>query len=78
MSVRADVIKNIFGGNDDPLVNIMVQEDSATDPDTGVVTAPKGTFLVMVYHGNAVDQDIWFNTGTTDRTTWTQIHDETA
>lgn len=77
MSVRADVIEDIFGGNNDPFKNIIVQEDDATDPDTAILEAPKGTFLVMVYQGNAVDQDIWLNTGTADRTTWTQIHNQT-
>ena len=78
MSVKTDVINNVFGGNNDPFTNIILQEDSATDPDSAALTGVKGTFLVMVYDGNAVDQDIWLNTGTIDRTTWTQIHDETA
>lgn len=78
MSVKADIIKNVFGGEQDPFTRIIVQEDNATDPDSAALSAPKGTFLVMVYHENAVDQDIWINTGDTDRTTWTQLHNETA
>lgn len=76
-SKKQTVIDKVFGGHNDPFTRIIVLTGSTTDPDTGTVTAPIGTFYVMDYKDNNVDKDIWINTGSTDRTSWTQLHDET-
>ena len=78
MSKKTTVIDKVFGGNADPFVNIIVLTGSTVDPDTGMISAPIGTFYVMDYKDNDVDKDIYINTGSADRTTWTQLHDETA
>ena len=78
MGKKQTVIDKVFGGNQTPFNNIIVLTGSTTDPDTGVISAPIGTFYIMDYVGNAVDKDIYINTGSADRTTWTQIHNETA
>ena len=73
MGLRDSVIETLFGGQKDPLANIIKgTKGSATSP-AGVVTAPKGTLFIIDYEGNAADYDIYINLiGTT---TWLQIYD---
>ena len=70
MSLRKRLIDDVFGGHEDPLTRIMLQENSATSPNT-VITAPKGTFLYIDYTGNNSDGDVYINTNGV--TAWTQI-----
>lgn len=75
MSLRGQLIETCFAGQSDPFTRIITKVDSAVSPD-GVESAPKGTFLIMDYNGNAVDKDVYINTD--GSTAWTLIHNETA
>ena len=75
MSNRGKVCDLLFGGHKDPLTRIILQVDSATSPN-GVITAEEGTFLLVDYHGNDADDDIYINTD--GSTTWRHIHDGSA
>ena len=75
MSLRGQLFATAFAGHKDPFTRIVQRIGTAVSPDT-VVTAPKGTFLVMDYNGNAVDKDVYINTDGV--TAWTLIHNETA
>lgn len=77
---RQVLIDTIFAGRKDPLRDILVQTDSATTPSANVA-APRGTFLIMDYNGNAVDNDVWICTigsTTAASTTWVQIYDSST
>ena len=73
MSLRGALIEHVFAGNNDPFVNILKQTGSATSPN-GVVTAIKGTFLIVDYVGDDSDNDVYINTD--GSTAWTQIHND--
>ena len=75
MGLRGSLIATAFAGYADPLSRIVTRVATAVSPDT-VITAPKGTFLIMDYNGNAVDKDVYINTD--GSTAWTLIHNETA
>ena len=74
---RAILIEKMFEGNSDPLNHVQVWTSSGTSPE-GVVTAPKGTFLVMAYvTGGAADAtygDCYINDD--GGTSWVLINDE--
>jgi len=72
---KSYLIEKMFEGHQDPLSRVLVQKDDGTSPD-GVTSAPKGTFLVVCYVGDATDGDCYINTD--GSTAWTQINDETA
>lgn len=64
-------LKNqVFGGHKDPLRRIILQSADATSPNT-VVTAPKGTFLIVEYAGDNSNGDVYINTD--GSTAWVQI-----
>lgn len=75
MSAKLDLINYMFEGNADPLSNILVQDGDGTSPN-GVTTAPKGTFLLINYPGDATDKDVYINTD--GSSAWTIINNETA
>lgn len=75
MSIRGDVIRYMFEGNADPLANCIARYDTAVSPEA-VVTALKGTLLIMIYDGNAVDKDVYINDD--GATSWVLINNETA
>ena len=75
MGLRRRLFDTCFAGCHDPFSRIVVRSATAVSPN-GVVTAPKGTFLIMDYYGNAVDKDVYINTDAS--TAWTLIHNETA
>jgi len=75
MGLRRRLIETCFAGQKDPFSAIVLRTGTAVSPN-GVVTAPKGTFLIMNYYGNAVDKDVYINTD--GSTAWTIIHNETA
>lgn len=75
MSIRGDILEHAFHGQQDPFAHCLKRSSTAVSPDT-VVTAPKGTLLIMDYNGNAVDKDCYINTDGV--TAWTLIHNETA
>jgi hypothetical protein len=75
MSYKGQLIATAFAGYDTPLKRILIRRDSAVSPD-GVVSAKKGTFLIMDYVGNAVNKDVYINTD--GSSAWTLIHNETA
>ena len=75
MGLQRRLIETAFAGCADPLSRILLRSATAVSPD-GVVTAPKGTFLIMDYYGNAVDKDVYINTD--GSTAWTIIHNETT
>lgn len=75
MGLLGQLIATCFAGQADPLAHIITKVGSAVSPN-GVETAPKGTFLIMDYNGNAVDKDVYINTDGTSA--WTLIHNETA
>jgi hypothetical protein len=70
MSAKNEIQLHVFGGEHNPLKNIIVQDDDATSPD-GVVTAPKGYFLYVQYPDDDSDGDVYLNTD--GSTAWTQI-----
>lgn len=75
MSAFTELINGCFAGNRNPLGRILYQKGSATSPN-GVVTAKKGTFLVIAYPGDDSDGDAFINTD--GSTTWAQIHNPVA
>ena len=74
MSTLGQIIKKAYGGNHGTFDSPLRQIDDATSPN-GVVTAPKGTHLIIDYYGNAAHNDVYFNTDGT--TAWSLVHDET-
>ena len=73
MGLRDSVIDTLFGGQRDPLANIIKgAKGVATDPATLVLTAPKGTLWICDYEGDVTDYDIWINT--TGAALWLQIY----
>lgn len=75
MSLKGRLIDLMFEGYADPLSRIISQVGDGTSPD-GVVTAPKGTFLIIDYVGDATNGDVYINTD--GSTAWTLINNETA
>lgn len=73
---RKYVMDAMFGGSpgQDPLNRCLAQLGSGTSPN-GVVTAKKGTLLVVVYAGDVTNKDVYVNTNGT--TGWLIVHDET-
>ena len=75
MGLRDSVIETLFGGQKDPLANIIKgAKGVATDPDALALSAPKGTLWICDFEGDVTDYDIWINTGVTDDSTWDQIY----
>lgn len=74
MSLSGEIKKNIFAGYA-PFSRVDVQVDSTTHPN-GVVTALKGTILIMDYDGHAIDGDVFMNTD--GATAWVGLHDASA
>jgi len=72
MSARQVLIDTLFQGNKDPLSNIIVGEAEDATPEAGI-TAPIGTFFLVVYPGNAVDYDVYINDD--GATSWELIYD---
>ena len=75
MSLRRQIIDTIFKGRENVLKDIITRAGTDVSPN-GVVTAPLGTFLIMDYNGNAVDDDVYINTNGT--TGWSLIYDASA
>jgi len=75
MGLRSQVIDTVFKGNADPLSNILHNTKGvATDPQTLVLVAPRGTFFCMVNCGTADDDDdVYINTD--GASAWTKIYD---
>ncbi len=71
MSLRGEILKNVFAGAGTAWRDIILQEDDATSPN-GVVTAPQGTWLVVHYASDNSDGDVYFNTD--GSTAWTQLY----
>lgn len=75
MGLRSHIINTLFGGHRDPLSRILLQTGDGTSP-SGVTTAPVGTFLLIDYHGDATDNDVYINTSGT--TTWALVYDASS
>lgn len=75
MSKIRRLIEKAFYGRGNLFGRIVLRSATAVSPN-GVVTAPKGTLLIMDYYGNAVDGDVYINTDGT--TAWTIIHNNVA
>lgn len=71
MGLQGYIVEKVFEGRR-VFDHILLQEDDATSPD-GVVSALKGSFLIIHYPGDATDGDIWLNTD--GSTSWTQLYD---
>lgn len=71
MGYAGRLIQKAFYGRANITGRIIKRTGTAVSPN-GVVTAPKGTLLLMDYNGNDVDGDVYINTNGT--TGWTQIH----
>lgn len=80
MSLKRQVIDTLFAGRQDPFTGILKQTGDATSPH-GVVAAPRGTFLVIDYNGDASDDDIYLCTvgsATGASTTWVLVYDASS
>ena len=75
MSIAGRIVEKMFEGRSNILGNCIARYNTSVSPN-GVVTAPKGTLLVMDYNGDAVDGDVYINTD--GSTAWTIINNETA
>jgi hypothetical protein len=77
MGLQTQLIDTLFGGNRNPLSNILYNTAGDATSPNGVVTAPIGTFFVMVSSGTAAsDDDVYINTD--GATAWTLIYDASA
>lgn len=77
MSARSQLINTLFGGNQDPLARILHNTKGTATSPNGVVTAPIGTFYVMVSSGTAAsDDDVYINTD--GSTAWSLVYDASA
>lgn len=73
MGLRNAVIDTVFGGQKDPLANIIKRTKGSSVSPNAVITAPIGTFCVMDFNGDDTDDDVYINTD--GATAWTLIYD---
>jgi len=77
MGKKTQLIDTLFGGNQDPLANIIHNVAGIATSPNGVVTAPIGTFFVMTSSGTAAsDDDVYINTD--GASAWTLIYDASS